>query len=241
MPREAPVTKATLPSSWREEEIFKSGITAVAIPILPALVQRFKDCSDALSATNAHGYEGILPADSMQFVRRLDGDDGPGCAQWMAQRNSATIRIRLLGWKIKFALDRKRLGRERFIHLEYIDLRHAQPGAVKHSVYGGNGPDAHECRFHAGYRVVDQSGKRLEVALFRGMPFHQHHGGGAVINARGITGGHCTRWVESWLQFGQGLDACVGPWRLIRRELNGLLLNLEFDGDNLALEPAFLN
>ncbi len=43
------------------------------------------------------------------------------------------------------------------------------------------GPDAHECRFHAGYRVVDQSGKRLEVALFRSMPFHQHHGGGAVI------------------------------------------------------------
>ena len=32
------------------------------------LVQRFKDCSDALTAANAHGYEGILPADSTQFV-----------------------------------------------------------------------------------------------------------------------------------------------------------------------------
>src|ERR1035438_7362141 len=59
MPREAPVTKATLPSSCRGEEILSSGNTAVAIPILLFLVQRFEDRSDTLTAADAHGYEEI--------------------------------------------------------------------------------------------------------------------------------------------------------------------------------------
>src|SRR5512138_2096866 len=59
------------------------------------VLEALEDRRDPLAAADAHGYQRIALLRALQLVQRLDGEDGAGGADRMAERDRAAVRIHL--------------------------------------------------------------------------------------------------------------------------------------------------
>ena len=86
----------------------------------------------------------------------------------------------------------------------------------------GIGPDAHDRRIDAGGRPGGDARQRLHAARFGFGGAHQHQRRGAVVDARGVGGGHRAVLVEGRPQLGDALErravrGCIRRRRRPRR------------------------
>src|SRR5690606_13609861 len=72
-------------------------------PIAAPRSETLEDGCDALPAADAHGHQRIAPAGAPQFVHGLDGEDGAGGADRMAQRNAAAVGVEFFRIEAEFA------------------------------------------------------------------------------------------------------------------------------------------
>src|SRR6185437_15429430 len=70
---------------------------------------RLEDRGDALPAADAHRHQRVAPADPLQLVQRLDGDQRAGRADRMAERNARAVRVQLRRIEAQFLADRASL------------------------------------------------------------------------------------------------------------------------------------
>src|SRR5260370_34345065 len=80
-----------------------------------------EDGGDALPAADAHGDERVPAAGPAQLVQGLDGEDGPGGADRMAEGDAAAVRVDPVRRQAEFPGHGEGLGRERLVHLEQVD------------------------------------------------------------------------------------------------------------------------
>ena len=66
------------------------------------------DGGDALSAADAHRHQRALAAGPFQLVERLDGQDGAGRADGVAERDAAAVRVGAVGRQVELAKHRQR-------------------------------------------------------------------------------------------------------------------------------------
>ena len=89
--------------------------------------------------------------------------------------------------------------------------------------------------------IGHQAGQRLESAGLGGTGFHQHHGGGGVVDARGIACGHgAVFFDEHRFELGHVRQAAVRAEVLVGGVGHIAFLALERDGHDLAFEVTGL-
>src|SRR5579859_3743579 len=86
----------------------------------------FEYRGDALATAYAHGDERVAGLGPMQFVDRLDGDDGARGTDRVAEGDGATVRVDLFRRKAEVARDRASLGGESLIGFDHVDIGDAQ-------------------------------------------------------------------------------------------------------------------
>src|SRR2546423_368160 len=110
----------------------------------------FEDGGDALAAADAHGGEGVPAAGAPELVERLDGQDCPGRADRMTEREAAAVRVDAFRRQPEFPGYGQGLGGEGLVHLEDVDLVQLEAGPVEDVAGGRNRAHAHDPRLHAG-------------------------------------------------------------------------------------------
>ena len=118
------------------------------------------------------------------------------------------------------AAHRQRLGRERLVDLEHVDVFQAQAGLLEQRLHRRHRADAHVLRVHAGVAVGHQPAHRLQAALLGQAALHQHHRRRRVVDARGVAGRHGAVRIEHRLQPGQLFRRAVAADRLVDLERN---------------------
>ena len=82
-----------------------------------------------LAAADAGAPEAITPTATAQRMQEMEGDPGPTCAQWVADRDRTAVHVGALPIEPQLLLDRKVLGRECLIHLDQIHVVQLEAGA----------------------------------------------------------------------------------------------------------------
>ena len=102
--------------------------------------------------------------------------------------------------------------------------------------------DAHVLGVYASVCIGYQTGQRFDAAGFGGAGFHQHHGSGSVIDARGIAGRHgAVFFDEDSLEFGHVVQRAVGAVVLVGVVGDFALAAFEHDRHDLRLEAPALD
>src|SRR5579872_3160226 len=110
MPRDAPVMRAILPSSFRSTNILVSGSTAMAaISSLPSLVHRFKNCGNTLSAADAHAHQRVTAANPPQLMQGFHREDRAAGSDRMTERDPAPIGVGFIQRQVQFPLNGQEL------------------------------------------------------------------------------------------------------------------------------------
>ena len=118
----------------------------------------------------------------------------------MPERDGAAVHIDLRRIEPQLADDGNRLRGERLVQLEQIDVADLKAGAIEHLPHRRDRPDAHHLRIDAGRHVREDARERLlpqRVCFFRR---RNDRGGGAVVDAGRIAGGHRAVLLEGRLQ-----------------------------------------
>src|SRR3954453_21286304 len=79
----------------------------------------------------------------------------------------------------------------------------------------GDRADAHDLGLHAGEAVADQPHADVQAELTGNVLGGQQAAGGAVVEPRGVAGGHVSVRTERRLEGGQPVERGVGPRRLV--------------------------
>src|SRR5512135_1247889 len=114
------------------------------------------DHGDPLAAADAHRDQAVALAGAMQFVHRLDRQDAPGGSDRVAQGDGAAVRIDLRGVEPEVLADAQRLGRERLVGLDDVDLGDREAGLGERAADRAHWAEAHDLRVDAGVAVRDQ-------------------------------------------------------------------------------------
>src|SRR5712691_9899338 len=141
----------------------------------PVSVQTLEDGSDALAAADTHCDQRPARPGALQFVHRFDAEDATGCANGMADRDAAAIRIGRVHWQSEIADDRQCLRGERLVDLEQVDILQLQACTFEDLAHGWHRTNAHIARLHASVRVGHQSTERLETTPLGCVSLHQDH------------------------------------------------------------------
>src|SRR5690606_19825813 len=113
----------------------------------------FEHNGDTLAAADTHGHQGIAAACPLQFIDRLDGDDGTGGAYRVAKGNARAIGVDPGRVQAQFTADGAGLGGEGLVGFDYIEIAHFEPGTRQSQARGWHGADAHVQRVDAGVAI----------------------------------------------------------------------------------------
>src|SRR6516225_9112782 len=136
---------------------------------------------DALTAADAHRRERVPAAGPPELIQRLDGEDGTGSPDWMAEGDAAAVGIRLLRRQPEFADNSERLRGEGLIYLEHIDFPDFKPGTVEDLVYGGHRAHPHDPWLNPRVAVADQPAQRPEAAAAGERRVGEHHRSRGIV------------------------------------------------------------
>ncbi|MNQ74574.1 hypothetical protein D3C85_893340 [compost metagenome] len=160
----------------------------------------------------------------------------------MAEGDARAVRIDLLRVEAQLLDDRAGLGGEGLVGLDHVQIGDAQAGALEGQLGRRHRADAHVQRVDAGHGVRHQARHRLEAATLGSGALHQHHGGGAIVEAGSVAGGHAAVVaLEGRLELAQLLEGQVVAHVLIGVEHHFAAASLQGDRQDLLLEAAFLD
>ena len=114
----------------------------------------------------------------------------------MAERDRAAVYVHLRGIPTKPFVDGARLRGKGFVGLNQVQIVRAPAGEFQRLLRGRDRACAHDRRVDARGRPGDNPRQRLDATLLRAFGRHQDDRGGAVIDARGITGRDRTVFLE---------------------------------------------
>jgi hypothetical protein len=101
------------------------------------------------------GDQRVPAAGPAQLVEGLDGQDGTGGADRVAEGDTAAVGIGPVRQQAELLHDGERLGRERLVDLEQVDVVQLEVSSLEYSPHRGHRSDAHDPRLDAGVRVGD--------------------------------------------------------------------------------------
>src|SRR5579864_2016329 len=156
---------------------------------------------DAHAAADAQRGQALLGVAFLHLVEERHQDARSRGADRMADGDCAAIDVDLAGVPAEVLVDRASLRGERFVGLDQIEVADAPAGLLQRRARGWDRAGAHDLRIDPGLRPRHDAGERRLAELGGFACLHQHHGGGAVIDARGAGGGHGAFLVEGRPQF----------------------------------------
>ncbi len=93
--------------------------------------ESLEDRGDALAAADAHRYQRVPAARTVQLVERLHGDQTTGGADRMTDRDPAAVGIDLVQRQVEIPHDGERLGGEGLVELDGVEVLDLQAGAFE--------------------------------------------------------------------------------------------------------------
>ena len=122
----------------------------------------------------------------------------------MTNGNRATIHIHPLGVNVQSLIHRTSLCRKRFVELKQIHLRGLPTGTLQRFARSWHRAHAHGGGVQARGGKRGDATQRRQAQRLRFGGGHDHDGGRAVVEARGIARRHRTRFVKRRTQASQG-------------------------------------
>ena len=139
-------------------------------------------------------------------------------ADRVADRDGAAVDVDLAGVPAHLLVDRAGLRRERLVDLHQVEVLRLPAGLLQAQLRGRHRAHAHDRRVEPGARIGADHRERLQAERRRALRRHHQHRGGAVVQARGIAGGHRAGLVERRAQAGQRLGAGLAVDELVGGE-----------------------
>src|SRR5829696_4546120 len=202
-----------------------------------AALYALEDRGYAHSAADAERHQAVLAARAGQVVKNLDGQDGACGPDGVSQGHCSAYRVHLLLGHLERTLHGDSDGGEGLVRLDGVEVVDREPGLLQGQPGGWDHTRSHDGRVDTGHGRGDQPARHghpefLGLALVA----HEHHGS-PVVDARSVGGGYrAAILLEDRLQLLKSLYARVRADVLVRGELDGLLLLLDLDGYDLAVE-----
>src|SRR6266496_1768373 len=185
-----------------------------------------------LAATLAHRLQTVARPAPLQLMYQFGHQDGPGRAEWMTERDRATVRVGLVQRRARVGRPSDQHRSERLIDLENVDVRHREARSGEDLLGRGYRAGQHD------HRVAARDGKRMDARDWREpMPGNSLLGSheqrcGAVGDLRGGRGRDLPPLAQR-LQRSHLLKRGVAPWALISGDAR--------DRRDLALEPSLVD
>ena len=178
---------------------------------------------------------------TLQFVQRLDRNQGAGSTDRVPQRNAGAVGVDLGRVQLKVARDGAGLCGEGLVGLYHIKVIDTQARFLQGFPGGRNRPDTHVLGVHAGMGIRHQPRHGLKPALLRNSALHQHHGRCRVVDAGGVAGRDRTVFFqEGWLEFCHVLERTIGTEVFVQLKRHIAFARLLHNRQNLILEVAGL-
>ena len=99
-----------------------------------------KNRSNALPAADAHRHQRRAVLNALQFMQGLDGDQGAGRANRMAQRNTRAVGVDHGRVQPQVAADRAGLGGKGFVGFDDVQIVHREARFFSAIWVAGTGP-----------------------------------------------------------------------------------------------------
>src|SRR5215207_2109550 len=195
---------------------------------------------DAHAAADAQRRETLLGVAAAHLVEERDQDAGARGADRMADGDCAAVDVHDLRVPAHVLVDGERLRREGLVRLDEVEVLDLPAGPLERLARGRDRAGAHDRRIDAGGRPGGDAGERRQAALLRLLGRHQHHRGGAVVDAGRVAGRHRAILGEGGLQLADGLDRRAGADVLVLVDDGVAFPGLDGEGRDLVLEPAGL-
>ena len=106
-----------------------------------------------------------------QCVDQRAQDARPTRAQWVAERDGSPAHVDHVGVEIQRPNDSHRLGRERLVQLEQVDVPSTPAGPLQCPRDSRDRTQSHNHRIYAGRRVGHDVGQRLPAEFARPVKF----------------------------------------------------------------------
>src|SRR5829696_6832188 len=202
-----------------------------------AALYALEDRGYAHSAADAERHQAVLAARTGEVVKNLDGQDGACGPDGVSQCHCSAYRVHLLLGHLERTLHGDSDGGEGLVRLDDVEVVHREPGLLEGQPGGWDHTRPHNRRVDPGHCGGDQPACHGHTEfLCLTLTAHEHHGS-PVVDARGVCGSYRAVFLlEDRLQLLKALHARVRADVLVRGELDGLLLLLDLDGYDLAVE-----
>ena len=158
----------------------------------------------------------------------------------MADGDGAAIDVDLGGIPAQLLVHGAGLGGESLIGLDQIQIGGFPAGLLQRQLGSGNGTGAHHLGIDAGLGPAGDAAQRGEAASGGILGAHQHQGGSAVIEARGIAGGDSAVLGESGLEAGHRFEGGAVADIFVGIDHRLTLAGLDRHGGDFILELAGL-
>src|SRR5437870_9021163 len=134
------MTSSRTNAATRSRSSMRSGESSKSMSGLEIL----EDRGGPLPAAHAHGHHAVSRSTTPHFAHELHGQLRSGRAERMAKRDRATIHVDALLVHSELAHHRQRLGAERFVQFDEIDLLELQASEPERLRDSGHRPHAHD-------------------------------------------------------------------------------------------------
>src|SRR6478672_3354237 len=183
-------------------------IDLVATSATTAMLHPFERERDSLADADAHGGEAELAAGALELLCRGQREARARHAERVTERDCAAVGVHsavVIG-DAELAKDGEALRSERLVQFDHIEIRDFEAQPLHQLLAGGSGADAHDPRRNAGDRRAEDAGAGSQAIAFRRFLAGDDDRGGAVVDARGIAGGHRAVGADDRFQLRQGLE-----------------------------------
>mmetsp|Transcript_1505 Transcript_1505/g.4691 ORF Transcript_1505/g.4691 Transcript_1505/m.4691 type:complete len:254 (-) Transcript_1505:821-1582(-) len=174
------------------------------------LLEGFNSDRHTLAAANAERGHALLGAGLAHLVQQGHEDAGARSADRVAEARGAAAGVHLGRVEPKLAADAKALGRERLVGFEDVDLVDGPARLLQGELGGRDRAHAHDLRVHASAGVRDDAAERGAAELRSHRLRGDHHGSGAVVDARRVAGGHGAVLLERGAELAELLRGGAG-------------------------------
>jgi hypothetical protein len=161
----------------------------VPVPTPPPQHMLISARAGADPAAAAHADQCAGATGAVQLVDGLRGEEAPGGAERVAERNRAAVGVDPLRVGLHRPGPCEHDRGEGFVDLEYVDVVNAQPGAGEHLFGGWDGAFQHQVRVAPDERALADPGQGRDTELPGPPRGHQQHGRGSVSDLRRRAGG----------------------------------------------------
>ncbi len=173
---------------------------------------------NAHAAANAQGRQTLLGITALHFVQQGHQDAAARRANGVANRDGTAVDVDLGGINGQLFVHCAGLCRKRFVQLEQVHIGGVPASALQSLAGSRHGAHAHRGGVQAAGAKGRNARQGLEAQRCGLLGAHHYHGGGAVIDARGIAGRYAAGLVKRGAQASQGFGTGLAVEVLVHVE-----------------------